>query len=91
MSASELPAGWEAVVSKSTGDTFYKDTLTGETTWDRPTEAAPAHSQHDAKPSSAAAGESAVNRSSTPARAGREAAAAPAPTPAPTPAPIPVR
>ena len=34
--AAELPAGWEAVISQSTGDTYYKNTATGETTWDLP-------------------------------------------------------
>ena len=34
--AAELPAGWEAVTSQSTGDTYYKHTATGETTWDVP-------------------------------------------------------
>ena len=29
-----LPSGWEAVTSQSTGDTYYRDTLTGNTTWD---------------------------------------------------------
>ena len=37
---SNLPAGWEAVTSQSTGDTYYKNTATGETTWDLPTAAA---------------------------------------------------
>jgi serine/threonine protein kinase len=37
--AAALPKGWKAVVSRSTGDTYYQNTATGETTWDRPTAA----------------------------------------------------
>ncbi len=35
-----LPAGWEAVVSKSSGDRYYKNVATGETTWDFPADPA---------------------------------------------------
>lgn len=40
--ADALPEGWKAVVSESTGETYYKNTLTDDTTWDRPTAAASA-------------------------------------------------
>eukprot|EP01043_Picozoa_sp_COSAG02_P059865 COSAG02_NODE_7707_length_2882_cov_2.810277_1_plen_623_part_10 len=36
-----LPAGWEPVVSRSHGDTYYKNVHTGETMWDIPTQPAP--------------------------------------------------
>jgi hypothetical protein len=32
-----LPAGWKTAVSKSTGQQYYVNTVTGETTYDRPT------------------------------------------------------
>ena len=38
---STLPTGWEAVVSVSSGDTYYRAVATGETTWVKPTSAAP--------------------------------------------------
>ena len=31
-----LPEGWSSAVSESTGDAFYINNLTGETTWERP-------------------------------------------------------
>jgi hypothetical protein len=36
----ELPAGWESAVSRSCGDTYYVNLVTGESTYDFPTEAA---------------------------------------------------
>ncbi|GAB6024974.1 hypothetical protein CHUAL_010069 [Chamberlinius hualienensis] len=36
----ELPSGWEKRKSRSTGQTYYLNTLTKESQWDRPTEAA---------------------------------------------------
>jgi hypothetical protein len=36
-----LPAGWEPMVSQSSGDTYYKNVFTGDTTWDIPTQPAP--------------------------------------------------
>ena len=33
-----LPPGWEAHTSRSTGETYYHNTVTDETTYDRPTE-----------------------------------------------------
>jgi hypothetical protein len=38
--AAGLPAGWDAVVSRSTGDTYYKNTVTDETTWEMPAQPA---------------------------------------------------
>eukprot|EP01047_Picozoa_sp_COSAG01_P030756 COSAG01_NODE_2156_length_8253_cov_15.131280_2_plen_768_part_00 len=35
-----LPLGWEAAVSTSTGETYYVNTETGDSTYDRPTTAA---------------------------------------------------
>jgi serine/threonine protein kinase len=35
-----IPAGWEKKTSGSTGDKYYLNTFTGETTWERPTEPA---------------------------------------------------
>jgi hypothetical protein len=32
-----LPSGWDAVVDKESGDTYYHNKKTGETTWDKPT------------------------------------------------------
>ena len=32
-----LAAGWEAVVDKESGETYYYNKQSGETTWDRPT------------------------------------------------------
>ena len=32
----KLPAGWESTVSRSTGETYYVNTVTGETTYDWP-------------------------------------------------------
>eukprot|EP01044_Picomonas_judraskeda_P040453 COSAG03_NODE_19864_length_328_cov_1.362445_1_plen_92_part_10 len=32
----QLPAGWESAVSRSTGETYYRNTGTGETTYDWP-------------------------------------------------------
>ena len=34
-----LDGGWAAVVSRTTGDTFYANSYTGETTWEPPPEA----------------------------------------------------
>ena len=34
--AAQLPEGWETAVSSSTGETYYVNTVTGETTYDRP-------------------------------------------------------
>ena len=39
---SKLPDGWEEKKSSSTGGTYYLNTLSGESTWDRPTDAATA-------------------------------------------------
>ena len=33
-----LPQGWEAHTSRSTGEVYYYNTITEETTYDRPTE-----------------------------------------------------
>ena len=33
-----LPPGWEAHTSRSTGEVYYYNTITEETTYDRPTE-----------------------------------------------------
>ena len=35
-----LPQGWEAHTSRSTGEVYYYNTFTEETTYDRPTEPA---------------------------------------------------
>ena len=40
----ELPAGWATAVSQSTGDMYYINTLTNESTYDRPTQPAVADS-----------------------------------------------
>ena len=37
----ELPHGWEAIQSRSTGDTFFHHKKTGKTTWTKPTEEIP--------------------------------------------------
>ena len=39
-SEKKLPAGWETAVSRSSGDTYYVNTATGETTYDFPTDPA---------------------------------------------------
>ena len=36
----ELPEGWEAGTSTTTGETYYINTLNDERTWDRPTQTA---------------------------------------------------
>ena len=37
----QLPDGWEAVVSKSSGETYFRQISTGETAWEFPAERAP--------------------------------------------------
>ena len=39
-SSSGLPLGWFAAVDEQSGDTYYCNEATGETTWDRPTQPA---------------------------------------------------
>jgi hypothetical protein len=34
--SNKLPIGWEAVVDKTSGDTYYWNKTTGETTWEKP-------------------------------------------------------
>ena len=80
----ELPAGWEAVVSTSSGDTYYKHVATGKTTWDRPTAPAPGLSADTGAGKDAAAPlpvpATATGAASPAARpAGPPTAAAPAP------------
>ena len=70
----ELPAGWEAIVSTSSGDTYYKNVATGATTWERPTAPAPGISADTGAGTDAAA-------------AGPVPAPAPEPEPEPEPAP----
>ena len=53
----ELPAGWEAAESRSSGDTYFVNSLTGESTYDRPT--APAAEAAGAAQSEAAGPEGA--------------------------------
>eukprot|EP01043_Picozoa_sp_COSAG02_P008727 COSAG02_NODE_285_length_25646_cov_10.858143_2_plen_1450_part_00 len=38
--ANDLPAGWEPAESRSTGDIYYVNTVSGESTYDRPSEPA---------------------------------------------------
>jgi len=51
-SAAALPAGWEAAVSRSSGETYYINTHTGESTYEVPTASAPA--EEGAPPAAAA-------------------------------------
>ena len=38
--AKDLPSGWEPTISRSSGDVYYVNTVSGESTYDRPTERA---------------------------------------------------
>ena len=40
MDVDSVPEGWTPQKSTTTGDTYYVNSLTGETTWSRPTQTA---------------------------------------------------
>ena len=46
-SALQLPAGWESAVSRSTGETYYINSATGDSTYDRPTAPAPGEDEEE--------------------------------------------
>eukprot|EP01047_Picozoa_sp_COSAG01_P073257 COSAG01_NODE_11891_length_1839_cov_89.875287_1_plen_401_part_00 len=74
----QLPEGWDTAVSRSTGDTYFVNTLTGESTYEWPLEPARASAQLQAVEQAAQAAAPAAAATAAEARGG----AAPQPSPA---------
>lgn len=44
-SSASLPDGWESAVSRSTGKIYYRNTITGDSQWEAPTQPATGHTR----------------------------------------------